>query len=268
MDEKKNNSTKTAANASKSENKAAKKPSGAGSRLRAIELLYQPVFDTHLNMAIDFEAQMRINDRLTGVMLPEYFMPVAEKSNQICELNKWSVEEACEAILRCEKREADIDCIILPISVKYLSKPYFMKQVTKIVEKYSVNPDKFCFNINESILEDEKEQVFKSIKEAREYGFKVSIDDFGVEFTSMSNLMHYEVDYLSLNAKLIEGIEEDEKVQNRLQGIVEFAKKVEMSVRVDGVDTQEKADMLKKFGVVQMKGSLYGKPMKENQIKI
>ena len=137
---------------------AGKRTAGGKSRLRAIELYYQPIFDTYLNMAIVFEASMRINGRLMGVMLPEYFVPIAEKSNQICELNKWSVEEACDAILRCEKREADIDCVVLPISVKYFAKNYFLSQVTKLVEKKGVAPDKLCFNIDESILEAQSKQ--------------------------------------------------------------------------------------------------------------
>ena len=85
-----------------------KQKSSGRKRLRPIELEYQPVFDIHLNMAIDYEISMRINDRVMGVMLPEQFIPVAEKSNQICRLGLWAVEECCEAINRCEAREADI----------------------------------------------------------------------------------------------------------------------------------------------------------------
>ena len=248
---------------------AEKKPSGKkGSRSRSIEMMFRPVFDVSLNMAIDFEASIRIYDRLMGVMLPEYYLPVAEKSNQICELNRWSVEEACDAMIRCEKREADINCVILPLSVKYLAKNYFLSQVTKIVEKKDIAPDKICFNIDESILEYQKDAAIANIKEAREYGFLVSIDDLGVEFTSMSNLAQYEVDYLGLDSVLIKGVLEDEKLQNRLQGIIEFANKVGMKVRADGVDSVEIAELLKKFGVMQMKGELYGKPLHERMIKI
>jgi EAL domain-containing protein (putative c-di-GMP-specific phosphodiesterase class I) len=127
-----------------------------GSRLMAIEIFYQPVFDVHLNMAIDFEISMQINDRQLGVLLPEKFVPIAEKSNQICEINKWAVEECCDAIIRCAKREADINRVIVPISVKYLSKKNFLQQVSKILEKNRLLLISYCFNINESILEKHK----------------------------------------------------------------------------------------------------------------
>ncbi len=247
------------------ENKTA---GGRGSRLRAIEIFYQPVFDVHLNMAIDFEISMQINDRQLGVILPEMFVPIAEKSNQICEIDKWAIEECCDAITRCAKREADINRVIIPISVKYLAKKNFLQQVTKIVEKKNISPDKFCFNINESILENTKAQVIENIETARQYGFLVSIDDFGVEYTSLTHLSHYNVDYIGIHASLTGDILESERAQNVVQGIVDFVKKLETKVKVDGVDSAEKATLLRAMGVDQMKGSLYGKPIAERQIKI
>ena len=73
-----------------------KKKTGSGRTLRTLELRYRPVFDIHLNMAIDYEISMLINDKVMGVMLPKLFVPIAEKSNQIVQLNLWEVEEACE----------------------------------------------------------------------------------------------------------------------------------------------------------------------------
>ena len=89
------------------ENKKTAVKSNTASRLRTLELSYQPVFDVHLNMAIDFVTSMRINDRQMGVLLQDAIFPIAEKTNQICELNRWNIEEGCDAILRCEKREID-----------------------------------------------------------------------------------------------------------------------------------------------------------------
>jgi EAL domain-containing protein (putative c-di-GMP-specific phosphodiesterase class I) len=239
-----------------------------GSRLRAIEIFYQPVFDVHLNMAIDYEISMQINDRQLGVLLPEKFMPIAQKSNQICEIDKWAIGECCDAITRCANRDVFINRIIVPISVKYLAKNYFLNQAKKIIEKKQIDPDKFCFNINESILDNTKEQVIKNINDAREFGFLVSIDDFGVEFTSLTHLSHYKVDYIGVHASLLDGILENERAQNVVQGIIDFAKKIETKVKVDGVDNEEKAALLRAMGVDQMKGPYYGKPIAERQIKI
>lgn len=243
-----------------------KKTRQSGTPLRSIELMYQPVFDTHLNMAIDFDTSMRINDRKLGVLMPFSFIPIAEKSNQISELGKWALEEGCDAILRCEKREADINRLILFTSTKHLAKKSFVSQMTKIVDKKGVNPDRFCFNINQSILEADKNQIIANIKELRQIGFVVSIDDFGVEYTSLSHLGQYEVDYIGINDSLLDNIQSDERAQNILQGIIDFAKKLESQTRINGVDTQEKADLLKIMGIDQMKGKLFGDLMAEKKI--
>lgn len=242
-----------------------KKQTGIGN-LRTIELEYQPVFDIHLNMAIDYEVSMRINDKVMGVMLQDLFIPIAEKSNQICQLGLWAIEECCEAINRCEEREADINSCIVWISVKHICKKNFVPSVMKILNKYNVKPDKFCFNINESILEATKDQIEANFKELRELGFKISIDDLGLEYTSLSNLSHYDVDYIGIHASLIEDIMESERTQNMIQGLIDFCKKIEVETRVDGIDTVEKAELLKKLGVDQLKGPLYGKPISEKSI--
>lgn len=242
------------------------KPRQSGTPLKNIELLYQPVFDTHLNMAIDYETSMRINDRKLGVLQPFSFIPIAEKSNRIVELGKWALEEACDAILRCEKRDADINRLIMFASTKHLAKKSFVTQMLKIVDKKEINPDKFCFNINQSILEADKEQIIANIQELRQAGFLVSIDDFGVEYTSISHLGQYEVDYIGINDSLLDNIQSDERAQNMLQGIIDFAKKLESQTRINGVDTQDKADLLKIMGIDQMKGKLFGDLMAEKKI--
>lgn len=243
-----------------------KKNTGTGSRLRALELRYRPVFDIHLNMAIDYEASMLINDKVMGVMLPKLFVPVAEKTNQIVQLNLWAIEEACEAIKRCEAREADINSVILEISVKSFAKKNFVAQVKKILEKHGISPDRFCFDINESILEAVKEQVLANITELREAGFKVSINDFGLEYTSLTHLTHYDVDYIGLHKSLLDGIMTSEKVQNAVQGIIDFCKKIDAQVRVDGIESKEMFDLLNKMGADQFTGEYFGNEIKEKQI--
>lgn len=236
------------------------------SRMRTIELHYRPVFDIHLNMAIDYETTMQINDKVMGVVLPELFIPVAEKSSQVCQLNLWAVEEACEAILRCEQREADINSLMIWISVKTIAKKNFVSQVLKITDKYKVAHDKLCFVINESILEAVKEQVLENIKALRESGFTIMIDDFGVEYTSLTHLTHYDVDYISFHSDLIDGILTDEKVQNTVQGLIDFCKKIEVQSAFDGIDSKEVFDLLKKMGADRFRGPYFGEFIKEKQI--
>lgn len=244
-----------------------KKPVKAASGgLRPMELLYQPVFDIHLNMAIDYDTTLRINDSKLGVLMPHSFIPIAEKSNLICELGTWVLEEGCDAILRCAAREADINRLIIFASTKHLAKKNFVSQAIRVIEKKGVNPDKFCFNINQSILEAQKAQIAENIRELRRLGFFVSIDDFGVEYTSLSHLGQYEVDYIGINDALLDNVASDERAQNMLQGIIDFAKKLVTQTRINGVDTQEQANLLKVMGIDQMKGKLFGEAMQEKKI--
>ena len=92
------------------------------------------------------------------------------------------------------------------------------------------------------------------------------IDDFGVEYSSLSNLGQYEVDYIGIDSSLTRDIENNERQLNMLQGIIDFAKKIETKVAIGGVETQEKAELLKTMGVDRMSGSLYGDYIREKEI--
>ncbi len=237
-------------------------------RMRTLEMMYKPIFDVHLNMAIDFYSRVQINDRSMGIMYPQGYVPVAEKSNQICEIGKWALEEACDAILRAQLREADINSIILWTSLKHLNKKNFVKTAEAIVNKKGINSDKICFQITDHILQADRDIISQNIYDLRNLGFQVAIDDFGVEYSSLTNLGLYEVDYIGIDESLSRNIETNERQQNMLQGIIDFAKKIDSHVMVAGVDTLEKAELLKKMGADRMSGSFYGDYIKEKEIII
>lgn len=237
-------------------------------RNRTMEILYKPVFDVGLNMAVDYYTRVQLIDYKVGVIQPETYIPVAEKSNQIAEIGKWTIEEACEAINRTAERGADIHSVILWTSLKHLNKKNFVRSMMNIVDKKDIDHDKFCFQITDHILQADSEIIAKNIMELRNEGFKVAIDDFGVEYTSLSNLGQYEVDYIGIDSSLARDIEINERQQNMLQGIIDFAKKIETKVMISGVETQEKAELLKSMGVDRMSGPLYGDFVKEKEITI
>ncbi len=237
-------------------------------RNRTMEILYKPVFDVGLNMAVDYYTRVQLIDYKVGIIQPETYIPVAEKSNQIVEIGKWTIEEACDAINRTAERGADIHSVILWTSLKHLNKKNFVKSMMNIVDKKDIDHDKFCFQITDHILQADSEIIAKNINELRREGFRVAIDDFGVEYTSLSNLGQYEVDYIGIDSSLARDIEINERQQNMLQGIIDFAKKIETKVMISGVETQEKAELLKSMGVDRMSGPLYGDFVKEKEITI
>ncbi len=237
-------------------------------RARTMEILYKPVFDVGLNMAVDYYTRVQLTDYKVGIIQPETYIPVAEKSSQIAEIGKWTIEEACEAMIRTEERGANIHSVILWTSLKHLNKKNFVKSMISIVDKKEIEHDRFCFQITDHILQADSEIIAKNINELRREGFSVAIDDFGVEYTSLSNLGQYEVDYIGIDASLTRDIEINERQQNMLQGIIDFAKKIGTKVMIGGVETIEKAELLKSMGADRMSGPLYGDFMKEKDISM
>ncbi|MBE6783065.1 MAG: EAL domain-containing protein [Ruminococcaceae bacterium] len=237
-------------------------------RARTMEMLFKPVFDVGLNMAVDYYTRVQLIDHKVGIIQPETYIPVAEKSNQIAEIGKWAIEEACDVMLRAEERDVGINSVILWTSLKHLNKKNFVKSMLNIADKKEIEHDKFCFWITDHILQADQDIITKNISELRKEGFSVAIDDFGVEYSSLSNLGQYEVDYIGIDASLTRDIEINERQQNMLQGIIDFVKKIETKVMVGGVETQERAELLKTMGVDRMSGPLYGDFIKEKEITL
>ena len=235
-------------------------------RARTMEMFFKPVFDVGLNMAVDYYTRIQMTDYKLGIMQPELFIPIAEKSNQIAEIGKWAIEEACDVILRAEARDVGINSIILWTSLRHLNKKNFVKSMMNIVDKKEIEHDKFCFQITDHILKADQEIISQNIRDLRKEGFSVMIDDFGVEYSSLSNLGQYEVDYIGIDSSLTRDIENNERQLNMLQGIIDFAKKIETKVAIGGVETQEKAELLKTMGVDRMSGSLYGDYIREKEL--
>ena len=115
--------------------------------------------------------------------------------------------------------------------------------------------------------------MLKNIRDLRDFGFLFSIDDVGVEYTSMSNLSQYEVDYIGINRKLVEPIqpdlyEDEDKPRIVVQGLIDFAKKLGVKTKVGGVDTEAKSLLIAKMGADQMHGKFYcTDPWDEKKIK-
>ncbi|MBQ7956457.1 MAG: EAL domain-containing protein [Clostridia bacterium] len=237
-------------------------------RARTMEMLFKPVFDVGLNMAVDYYTRILITDYKVGIIQPETYIPVAEKSNQIADIGKWAIEEACDVMIRAEQRDVGINSVILWTSLKHLNKKNFVKSMTNIVDKKEIEHDKFCFQITDHILQADQDIISQNIRDLRKEGFRVAIDDFGVEYSSLTNLGQYEVDYIGIDSSLTRDIEINERQLNMLQGIIDFAKKIETKVMVGGVETMEKAELLKTMGVDRLSGPLYGDFIKEKEITL
>lgn len=190
--------------------------------------------------------------------MPELYVPVAEKSNKICDITKWTVEELCEARNRLELKDRYLGMMFVDLSVKCLTKRYFIENIVKIANKYNVPTNEFCFIIPESMLSLDIERIIPAVAKLKENGFLVAIGGFGSEYSNLASLGEIEFDYLMLGEEFVKNIPTSNRARKICESVVEMSNKIDTLVVADGVTSKDFATSLFSMGCALMRGNHFG----------
>ena len=154
----------------------------------------------------------------------------------------------------------------LNISALQYKRPDFVNNLFDLLEKYQVNPKGIELEITESVLIDDFEQVVEKLHVIKDYGIKISLDDFGTGFSSLSYLKGLPIDTLKIDKSFIDTVIDDESTQVIAESIVSMVKKLGYETVAEGVETKEQFEYLKKIECDNIQGFLLGKPMPEEEL--
>ncbi|WP_100404720.1 bifunctional diguanylate cyclase/phosphodiesterase [Bacillus solitudinis] len=221
---------------------------------------YQPIYDVEKGRIGGVEALIRWNHPKKGLVPPMDFIPLAEENGLILQIGEWVLEQAC---LQAKKwQENGFDDLILKVnlSVKQLEQVDFVEQVAHCLAKSKLDPSKLELEITESLFvnETETEEVFKSLKNL---GVKLSIDDFGKGFSSLSYLTQFPVDVLKIDRSFITKMLNDKRSEGIVDTIINLGKVLELLVIAEGVETEEQFSTLINKDVDGIQGYYISKPL-------
>lgn len=229
-------------------------------------LYYQPQYDSKTKELRGVEALVRWKDENDKIIGPGYFIPIAEKNGMIVPIGSWVMEEG---IKKCAAWKEKYNCgMVLSINISALQykRPDFVNNLFELLEKYHVDPKDIELEITESVLIDDFDQVVEKLHVIKEYGIKISLDDFGTGFSSLSYLKGLPIDTLKIDKSFIDTVIEDESTQVITESIVSMVKKLGYETVAEGVETQEQFDYLKRIDCDNIQGFLLGKPMPEEDL--
>ena len=229
-------------------------------------LYYQPQYDSKSGDLRGVEALIRWKDENGKMISPGCFIPLAEKSGLIVPIGSWVLEEGIKKYAEWRKK---YDCnmvLSLNISALQYKRPDFVNNLFDLLEKYQVNPKGIELEITESVLIDDFEQVVEKLHVIKDYGIKISLDDFGTGFSSLSYLKGLLIDTLKIDKSFIDTVIDDESTQVIAESIVSMVKKLGYETVAEGVETKEQFEYLKKIECDNIQGFLLGKPMPEEEL--
>lgn len=202
---------------------------------------------------------------LHGVVSPGVFIPIAEEQKLDSEIGLQAIEAACDYISIMESHQGGAIPLSVNISANQLLDSDFPEQAVKICEDNHVSPEYIELELTESVFIRDEKSAFKALHHLRECGFRLSLDDFGTGFSSLSFLRNFQFQVVKVDKSLVRGIHEDSRANALFLGVIEMLKSLQIEIVVEGVEIESHLPFMEQADVHLMQGFYFDKPMPYDQ---
>jgi len=238
-----------------------------GARLRRavqsdeLDLHYQPFFDALTGRLAGFEALARWDSPELGMVSPGRFIPVAEQLGLILDIGRWVLNEACRQMRSWRDAGMPLLPVAVNVSAVQLQQEDFSPYVAALMRRYRLPEGAIEIEMTESALLVNPEQVVANLKALRHAGVRLSIDDFGTGFSSLSYLKQLAIAKLKIDRSFVIGLPENANDAAIANTIVTIAHQLGMTVTAEGVETSPQREFLCGLGCEYLQGYLLGRPL-------
>lgn len=220
----------------------------------------QPQYDMEHKL-IGFEALARMKDNDGTLISPTEFIPVAEKTGLVEQIDMHVFERAVEFMGNFVTASGQNYTMSVNVSVRHLMKNSFLDDIRRILNKYGVPPELIEIEITESIMIDSAEKALQRIEELKKMGMKIAIDDFGTGYSSLSYLTNFPSDMLKIDKSFIDKMDQSEVSRQYVAMIVSIGHTLNLKVISEGVESPDQVDILKSVGCDYIQGFVWGRPL-------
>ena len=226
-----------------------------------------------------FEALIRWNHPLAGVLGPAAFIPLAEKVGLIGQITEWVINESCANIahtkelwtvskgglnIRDGAQSLGIQ-IAINLSPRDILNPHIVDQIKTALEIHDINPRALEIEITESALLSDTQTSLAVLNDMRSLGLSIALDDFGTGYSALGSLKDLPLTTVKLDRAFIRDIEIDTRSQKVLRSIVNLVKVLDYKLIAEGVEDGFQADFLKNIGCETVQGFYYAPGMPLNE---
>ena len=222
---------------------------------------FQPQFRTTDRDLRGVEALIRWKDDTGDMISPAVFIPIAEKNGTIVPIGTWVIEESLKAYADWRRKYHYPLIMSINISAIQYKQPDFIEKLLQILEKYDISPYEIELEITKSILIDDFTEITERLAILRDIGIKISLDDFGTGFSSLSYLKGLPIDTLKIDKSFIDTVITDENTRIITESIIYMVKKLGFETIAEGVETEEQFKYLNEISCDIIQGYYLGKPM-------
>ena len=230
----------------------------------SFEVYFQPYVAANSNKIIGAEALARWPQADGSFISPAEFIAIAEQTGQIVPLSTLIMRKAFAQLAKIQHNSDFVMSVNL--SVKQFQRENITQLVSSLATEFNVPLHRLQFELTESVMVDDAQQVFTELAELRTIGCQIAIDDFGTGFSSLAYLNKLPVDVLKIDREFTQSIYTDPASQTICKAIISMAHGLNKHIIVEGIETTEQADFFKRLGCMGLQGFLFYKPMPFKQL--
>ncbi len=228
---------------------------------KEFELYYQPIVNLKDGEIRKAEALIRWRHPLKGIVAPLEFIPIAEESGMIHELGDWVFHQAMQdlhAIRAVTKQDFQISVNVSPYQ---FNNPEKLLEWIHLMQRQTIPGAGISIEITERLLLEPSGAVVDTIRQLRQSGIELSIDDFGTGYSALAYLKKFDIDYVKIDKSFIQNLATDSYDAVLCESIIHMARKLDIRVIAEGIETESQNNYLREFGCDYGQGYLYAKPL-------
>lgn len=233
-------------------------------------LYYQPIIDAHQLQVMGFEVLVRWQHPTKGLLSPSIFIPIAEETGQIVEIGGWILRQACQQMQRWQLQFGNV--YPMTVSVNVASKQFlqadFLAQVYEILMKTGLPPSCLKLEITETSLLKNKATILRKLNVLKASGVQISIDDFGIGYSSLSYLAQFPIDTLKIDRFFTQCLGTIDRSGEITEVICLLAKKLNLTVIAEGVETAEQLEKVQLMGCDYVQGYYFAPPLSVQEAEL
>jgi diguanylate cyclase (GGDEF)-like protein len=230
-------------------------------------LYYQPQVNGLTGEIEGVEVLLRWNHPELGFVSPMKFIPLAEKTRLILPIGIWVLKTACKQCKSWQEMGFKQIRMAVNFSLHQLNDPNIVVQVEEILKEVSLPPNYLEIELTESIAMERSGKVGKTLKQLKDLGVNLSIDDFGTEYSSLSRLKDLPIDRVKIDMSFIQGIGRSDKDETITKAVILLANTLGLDTVAEGVETKEQLDFLNNLMCHQVQGFYFYKPMPAGEME-
>ncbi|HEX2241381.1 MAG TPA: EAL domain-containing protein, partial [Actinomycetota bacterium] len=232
-----------------------------------LQVHYQPIVDLRNGRIRSVEALVRWTHPERGTISPGDFIPIAEETGLIRQIDDFVLGQACYTLRQWQTRFGDRapNDVKVNLSARSLRQPDVMNRVGAVLEREGLPPQALTVEITESVLVDGSET--QSLIDLKNMGVRLAVDDFGTGYSSLSYLRRFPVDILKIDRAFVAPLSDPLQDDALTQAMVKIGDSLNLQVVAEGVETHVQLSKLRRMGCVYAQGFLFSPPLPDTELE-